>query len=122
MTRFIGILFALLLSTASTAAVAQDLEWPRDLDLASGTLTTYQPQVDNLDGDLLSFRAAVAYRDDDGNEPVFGAAWFGARVVIDRDLRMVHMAELEVTDMRFPEGSEHVQGELAAFIEEGLPG
>jgi hypothetical protein len=122
MTRFIGILFALLLSTASTAAVAQDLEWPRDLDLASGTLTTYQPQVDNLDGDLLSFRAAVAYRDDDGDEPVFGAAWFGARVVIDRDLRMVHMAELEVTDMRFPEGSEHVQGELAAFIEEGLPG
>ena len=122
MTRIISILFGLLLFTASTATVAQDLAWPRDLDLASGTLTTYQPQVDKLDGDLLYFRAAVAYRDNDGSEPVFGAAWFESRVVIDRDLRMVHMADLEVTDMRFPEGSEHVQGELATFIEEGLPG
>ena len=101
--------------------LAQDVTpWPRDLDIASGTLTTYQPQVDDLQGDVLHFRAAVAYKDADGSEPVFGAAWFESRVEIDRDLRMVHMLDLKVTDMRFPEGAEHVQGELDTFIRHGM--
>lgn len=103
-------------------AWSQVIDWPRDLDIKSGTLTTYQPQVDSLKGDVLSFRAAVAYKDAAGSEPVFGAAWFESRVEIDREERTVHMVELDVTGMRFPEGSEHVQGELQAFIEEGLPG
>lgn len=108
-----------LLATAATSA--DDLGWPRDLDIESGTLTAYQPQVDKLEGDILYFRAAVAYKNDDGSEPVFGAAWFESRVEIDRELRTVHMVDLEVADVRFPEGSEHVQGELEAFITEGLP-
>lgn len=100
---------------------AQGLEWPRDLAIESGVLTMYQPQVDDLKDDILSFRAAVAYKQDDGSEPVFGAAWFESRVEIDRETRMVHMVHLEVTDMRFPEGSEHVQGELNEYIKAGLP-
>ena len=74
------------------------------MDIKSGTLTMYQPQVDDLDGDFLNFRAAVAYKDDQGSEPVFGAAWFKSRVEIDRETRLVHMVNLEVTDLRFPEG------------------
>jgi len=106
---------------AGALAQAQEMTWPRDLDIASGVLTTYQPQVDTLEGDVLKFRAAVAYKDTAGNEPVFGAAWFESRVEIDRDTRTVHMVDLAVTDMRFPEGSEHVQGELEQFIRERLP-
>lgn len=100
---------------------AQGLEWPRDLAIESGVLTMYEPQVDDLKDDILSFRAAVAYKQDDGSELVFGAAWFESRVEIDRETRMVHMVHLEVTDMRFPEGSEHVQGELNEYIKAGLP-
>jgi len=81
----------------------------------------YQPQIDELEGDFLTFRAAVSYRDEQGSEPVFGAAWFKARVEIDRETRMVYIVELEATDLRFPEGSEHVQGELNDFIQAGLP-
>jgi len=113
--------FASFIFTVSQFANASELDWPREMDIKSGTLTMYQPQVDDLDGDFLNFRAAVAYKDDQGSEPVFGAAWFKSRVEIDRETRLVHMVNLEVTDLRFPEGSEHVQGELNDYIEAGLP-
>ncbi len=106
---------------ASMSAGARDLGWPRDMDIDSGILTMYQPQVDSLKDDILSFRSAVAYKKDDGSEPVFGAAWFKSRAEIDRDTRMVRVIDLEVTDMRFPAGSEHVQGELSKYIENSLP-
>jgi hypothetical protein len=106
--------------TGSLAAAAE-LSWPRDLDIRSGVLTMYQPQVDTLEGDVLSFRAAVAYKDEQGGEPVFGAVWFESRVEIDRESRVVRMVDLDVADTRFPEGSEHVQGELEEFILERLP-
>jgi hypothetical protein len=119
--RFFAALVVSLLLTVSSVSSAQELSWPRDLDIQSGTLTMYEPQVDELDGDFLYFRAAMAYRDDQGGEPVFGAAWFKSRVEIDREIRMVQMVGLEVTDLRFPEGSEHVHGELSEFIKAGLP-
>ncbi len=119
--RIFTTVFASLIFTFGQIASANELDWPRELDIKSGTLTMYQPQVDDLDGDYLNFRAAVAYKDDQGSEPVFGAAWFTSRVEIDRETRLVHMVNLEVTDLRFPEGSEHVQGELNDYIEAGLP-
>ena len=109
----------LLLSTGALSA--QELSWPRELDIASGIVTMYQPQTDSLEGDILYFRAAVSYKEGDSQEPVFGAAWFESRVEIDRESRMVHMVDLKVADMRFPEGAEHVHGELNQFIKEGLP-
>ena len=116
------LLFATSL-VAGPAALAQhtELTWPRDLDVQSGVITMYQPQVDTLKGDILSFRAAMSFKDAQGSEPVFGAAWFESRVEIDRETRTVHMVDLKVTDTRFPEGSEHVQGELEQYIREGLP-
>ncbi|MFC1689489.1 hypothetical protein ACFL0N_00395 [Pseudomonadota bacterium] len=122
----VKILTVLLLVTSllfSPGGYAQETEltWPRDLDVPSGTVTMYQPQVDTLEGDILSFRAALSFKDNKGSEPVFGAAWFESRVEIDREIRNVHMVDLKVTDTRFPEGSEHVHGELAQYILEGLP-
>jgi hypothetical protein len=122
---FARIVYALLFATSLLAAganlYAAQLTWPRDLDIKSGVLTMYEPQVDTLEGDVLSFRAAVAYKDDKGSEPVFGASWFESRVEIDREARLVQMVDLSVTGTRFPEGSEHVQGELEQYIREGLP-
>ena len=119
--RIFSALFISLLFTVGSIALADELSWPRELDIESGALTMYQPQVDELEGDYLSFRAAVAYRDDQDSEPVFGAAWFKSRVEIDRETRIVSMVDLKVTDLRFPEGSEHVQGELNDYIQAGLP-
>ena len=79
MLTFVKAAFAitacLLASTlASALAEAQELSWPRDLNIASGVLTTYQPQVDKLEGDMLSFRAAVAYKDAAGSAPLWACS------------------------------------------------
>ncbi len=100
---------------------ADELSWPREMTLDSGTLTIYQPQVDELDKDMLSFRAAVSFKANGSSEPVFGAAWFESRVEIDRTERMVRMVSLKVTDTRFPEGSEAIGAEFDRAIKEGLP-
>ena len=111
---------ASLLFSVSIDAMDGPLTWPRDLDIQSGVVTMYQPQVDTLDGDILSFRAALSYKDQPGSEPIFGAAWFVSRVEIDRETRTVRMVELNLSNTRFPEGSEHVHGELEQFIREGM--
>lgn len=115
-------LFYLTMPLAFAVAGDEALEWPRDVQLDSGVLTAYQPQVDELDGDVLTFRAAVAYKAEGADAPVFGAVWMKSRAEIDRDERVVHMSNLEVTGARFPEGAEHVEGELEAKMAEGGEG
>ena len=101
---------------------AQEPDWPREMALDSGTLTIYQPQVDKLENDILTYRAAASFKASGSNEPVFGAAWFESRVEIDRTERMVNMVTMKVTDTRFPEGSEHVKAEFDQVVKAGLPG
>jgi hypothetical protein len=120
-TKLTFSLLGLIFLIYASLTQAEFLEWPRDLDLKSGTLTMYQPQVDDLEGDILSFRAAVAFKDDQGSDPVFGASWLKSRVEIDRETRLVKVIDIEVTDLRFPEGSEYVHDELSEYIREGLP-
>jgi hypothetical protein len=99
---------------------AAELSWPRDLALDSGTLTVYQPQIDDLENDVLEFRAAVSFTATGKTEPVFGAAWFESRVEIDRAEGMVRLLTLTISDTRFPEGSEKVKLEFEKAVREGL--
>ena len=51
---------ALYLLLVSSYLHAQEMDWPRDLELDSGVLTIYQPQADDMEKDILRFRAAGA--------------------------------------------------------------
>ena len=115
------VIYVIYILLFSNLAHAQETGWPRELTLDSGLLTIYQPQVDDMEKDILTFRAAVSYKASGSKEPVFGAAWFESRVEIDREERMVHMVSLSVTDTRFPEGSEHVKAEFDKAVKTGLP-
>ena len=115
------VIYIVFIFIFSSAIQAQEMDWPRDLKLDSGILTIYQPQVDDMEKDILQFRAAVAYKASGSQEPVFGAAWFESRVEIDREERMVKIVTLKVTDTRFPEGSENVRAEFEKAIKTGLP-
>lgn len=123
-TKYIKLYLYLIVINISMISIsqAQEIEWPREMALDSGTLTIYQPQIDKLEKDILTFRAAVSYQANGSAEPVFGAAWFESRVEIDRQERMVHMVSLTVTDTRFPEGAGHVKAEFDQAIKAGLPG
>ena len=105
----------------TTSLFAEELNsWPRDVAVASGTVTIYQPQVDSLEGDILTARAAVAYKAGGTGEPVFGASWLKGQVEIDRDERLVRYLTIEVTDIRFPKGSEQAGKEFTQAIKEGM--
>ena len=96
------ILTALLLVGASSLAASDD-GWPRDIALEDGgTVTVYEPQVDSLDEQSVSFRAALAYREKPGATPIFGAGWFESDVQVNRFSRTAHPIALRVTQTRFP--------------------
>jgi hypothetical protein len=96
--------------------LAQEDSWPRTLPLDQGTMTIYPLQVDSKNGDIIQFRAALAYRETPDAEPVFGAGWFESRVEIDTASQVVHPGNLKVTQTRFPAGTDDVQAELEKVL------
>jgi hypothetical protein len=117
----LNVLWVFLLLLGVPSAPAQEADWPRTLPLKQGTVTIYQLQVDEMKDDVIHFRAALAYRETAGSEPVFGAGWFESRVEIDQSHRIVHPTGLKVTDTRFPEGTDDVQAELSAVLAQESP-
>ena len=112
----VNVLWVLLMFVSLPSVLAQDSGWPRTLPLEQGMVTIYQPQVDEMNGDVIQFRAALAYRATADSEPVFGAGWFESRVEIKQSSRIVHPVEMKVTETRFPAGTDDVQSELAAVL------
>lgn len=98
-----NLLFVALMLLGLAPAMAQDGEWPRTIALDNGaSVTVYEPQVEEMDESFVSFRAALAYRDEEGAEPVFGAGWFESEIQVDRFSRTAHPVGLKVTQTRFP--------------------
>ena len=123
--KFINIFYIIVITAICSIyysdIYAQETGWPRELQLDSGLLTIYQPQIDELEKNVLAYRAAVSYKANGTDEPVFGAAWFESTVEIDREERMVNIVSLDVIDTRFPEGSANVRAEFEQAIKTGLP-
>lgn len=110
---------SLLLLTVVISVQAQQGAWPKTLPVAEGSITVYPMQVEEMNGDLVKFRAALAYRQSDDEEPVFGVGWFVSKVEIDRAEGIVHPVNLMVSDTRFPPGTGDVKQDLtAAFAQQ----
>ncbi len=86
----------------ATPARADDLGWPRQLDSSSGSIVIYQPQPEDLDGDVLTGRAAFSLQKSGDANPVFGVLWFTELIEIDRDSSTVRARDLDVTKVRLP--------------------
>ena len=98
------------LHSAAPAFSQDELEnpWPREIEIAQGTIVIYQPQPEKLDGNQLDARAAVALELRDSQVPVFGAVWFTARLETNRADRTATIADITVTRTRFPLASSPV--------------
>ncbi len=118
----LSILWILSVFAMLPAALAQQDGWPRTLSLEEGTVTIYSPQVDKMDGDVIHYRAALAYRSTPDAAPVFGAGWFESRVDVDQVQRIVRTKSLQVTDTRFPGDAGDIQANLALALAEQSPG
>jgi len=95
-------------ATATAAAVADPIDgtWPRELKTSIGTVTIYQPQVDNWDGVQLEFRSAVSVKATADAPPVYGVLWGTTRTSVDKDARLVTLHDRRFTKVVFPSAAD----------------
>jgi hypothetical protein len=95
--------------------------WPREINLPQGDIIIYQPQPEKLVGDILTARTAIAIELKDGEQPIFGAVWFSARLGTDRSERTATLLEVVVDNIRIPIEDESKSQELAKLLETEMP-
>lgn len=97
-----NLMVTFLLFSLPWFAVAQEL-WPRVLQAKDGSrITIYQPQLEKLQGKILSGRTAVSVLQKTANDPVFGAIWFTAEMETNRDNRMAVLQKLKIDEVKIP--------------------
>lgn len=88
---------------APAAASADDSNWPKEIKGKKGKIVIYQPQPESFEGNKYTSRAAISVTPAGAKDPVFGAMWSVARVLVDRDSRMVTLEDITITNIKFPE-------------------
>ncbi len=104
------------------AAWAGKAYWPREIRTKQGTITLYQPQPESLNGNALNGRAAVMIKQKGASEPVFGAFWFNAHMITDRDARIVTLESIAIQNIKFPGEMEEARvQEIRSILETEIP-
>ncbi len=92
-------------AAAGTGAAASPIPadpWPRVVDLTTGQVLVYQPQVNKWDDNQLDFRAAMAFKKDNSNEQTFGVVFATTRTQVDKVARTVVFENLAISKIDFP--------------------
>jgi hypothetical protein len=113
-------LAAVLIAPAATrpqsASPAPGDGWPRSRKAAQGTLTVFQPQLDNWDGREIEFHCAASIQPaDEKLPPNFGVLEFTGKTLVDKLTRLVELQGLRVTKATFPATPEQEKTLQAAF-------
>jgi uncharacterized membrane protein YgcG len=116
--QLIAVAFILLVSSA---VIALEEDWPREIIVPEAKIIMYQPQLETFKGDKLTGRSAVSVTKKGETKPVFGAVWIAARVSTDRDLRIVKPLEVKVTNVKFPHSDPAKEKKLASILEKEIP-
>ena len=121
-TRIIFILTSLLVTFSLSVQAAEDESvWPKEITTSKGTVIVYQPQPEKLSGDKLNGRAAIAIELKGSDEPIFGAFWFDARILTDRDAGIATISELNVTNVRIQADDDSMESKLEKLLEDEIP-
>ena len=114
-TLLIGI-FALLFLVAG-AEDNTELVWPREIEVNEYLITLYQPQLETLEQNILDGRMALSIKK--GEEIIFGALWFDARLATDMTDRTAVLEAFEIEEIKFPDVDDESKLEqLKKIIEE----
>ena len=100
--RLLAVLAVVASLPIAAPARADDRDWPRQFDSSSGFFVIYEPQPEDLSGDVLTGRAAFSLRKSTDAHPIFGVLWYTEQISIDRDSSTVTARSLEVTKVRLP--------------------
>ncbi len=96
-------------------------EWPVRVDTPSGSLSVYQPQPEKFEGDQLTARAAVSLTPTGATDPQFGAVWFTAQVLTDRDARTVAIRNMNVRQVKLPGATPDQEKQFEGVLNQQVP-
>lgn len=116
-------LFALTLFFFGINSIAQenysDLTWPRELKKEKATVTLYQPQLENFEGNKVDARMAVSIKAK--GDLIFGAVWLTSVVSTDTDARTVTFESISVPRINFPDlNDEEKMEKFSRLLEDEL--
>ncbi|MBN2808801.1 MAG: carbohydrate-binding family V/XII [Deltaproteobacteria bacterium] len=118
----IVLLFCLLLLSGVFVQAQNDVgSWPQEIETPTALIVIYQPQPESLDGNLLKGRAAVSVESKNGNEPLFGAIWFTARLDSDHEERLATLSDLKISEVRMPFAKEEQLTRFRREVEAEVP-
>jgi uncharacterized membrane protein YgcG len=113
-------LFLVLFGMSSTAS-AQDPGWPRKFVQPSGTLITYQPQVDDWkDYSHIRWRQAFQLTPTGGKQ-VIGAATLKGNTTVDNDKHLVMIDQIQVIDTYFPDLDPAATTKMDSLVRSFVP-
>jgi len=95
-------ILCLLLIGMQTFAQTEELVWPREIEIPNYIITLYQPQLESLDQDILTGRMALSVKGDT-EDLIFGALWFDAKLLTDKENRTATLINLEIPMVKFPD-------------------
>ena len=120
----LSFLFLFTFHISAQSDEEQEAFWPKEIVAEKYTINIYQPQNETYsveENELIS-RAAFSIKANDADALTFGSMWTNASLDVDRDSRMLSLASIEVTDVRFPNDVDDSKVELfSAFIEGEIP-
>lgn len=108
-------IFCLLANTALA------IEWPQEVVAEQGTIIVYQPQPEQLEGNRLTGRAAMAMSPRGSDEQIFGTFWFEARIETDRSSDTVLVRDIKVLKVRWPDSKDAGEQRFTAAVEAAMP-
>ncbi|MGL6266992.1 MAG: hypothetical protein ACRC2O_03675, partial [Chitinophagaceae bacterium] len=89
-------LILLLLSGTITAQF-----WPKEITGSRYKIIMYQPQLDSLNGYILTGISAFSVTPKGKTDPIFGALFFEGKIDVDRDNRLYTLVSLKVLNIKF---------------------
>ncbi|MBS1244822.1 MAG: hypothetical protein H6R41_1359, partial [Deltaproteobacteria bacterium] len=119
---FVAVLLLLLLPVlpAQAEGFAAANDWPQEILTKDGKVLVYQPQLESMEGDTLTGRAAISFTPI-GGEPTFGAFWFEGKLRTNRDTRTYTLEKIKVPNVKFPELEPEKGEKTARLLESEIP-
>ena len=93
---------AILMLFFCQALNAQKPNWPKQISLSKtgGIITIYQPQPDELNGNVLKGMAAISGKENAQDDLSFGALFFEASLITDKVSHMATLESLTITKVK----------------------
>lgn len=101
-TLFTAVFCTLAFGLWAQESDAPPTTWPQEITTKNGVATVYQPQLEELNGNTLSGRAAISYKAEGSTDLDFGAFWFESTLDVNKEERIAIIQDVRVIQLNFP--------------------